>query len=1241
VFSRLVITDEFLQSAIVLQAVETTLKEQDAQFSPTGYFAALLSLLTQTSSPGQTNKELETPIVYLLDVVAPFTPQPILRAKFTQILALLAPLVIREDASAPLLRSCIGCLESLLLGQDSVAWDLSAAQIGPRRAVSGLLGLSLDHRPKVRKRALEALRKVLVSPPPGPSLDHPAAGMCAESAMTSLRDLAERTTKAKKERKDNQSYHDPSLMHGLQLVKVLASSSGGWPSKKIEPLCELLLDIARGGNDHLTVAVFEVFEMIFEGMADETASSKLPHLLEIISEMRPQRSDVQLLPSWVAILSRAYDIRSQIEPDDTFHDLPAIFDTVAQFLQSPFENIRISASECLISFLANCVPRRILLDVSIYDEKVLSKLAGTVTDLLTVPYHAAWAQTFGVIGAMFDVLRWRASPLLFDIVRTLGEMRSSPAFTGRKEADQVIGKAIRAMGPEAVLEILPLNLTQPSKDASGRAWLLPLLRDHVSNANLGHFRSILVPLSEYMFDRVLRHGSSEKTMEIKIYETVIHQIWSMLPGYCDLPLDLEQAFDQAFAELLANLLYQQVDLRLDICRALQTLVESNQAVASITEEDDDLILQSRVSQDAAKKNLEYIGSFAGNFLAVLFNVYGQTAMQSRTPILQTINAFVSVTPEPTLMETFDRVCNLLGDSLRKSSKQPGADKIPPGSDDEIPGTRHTLMDLVITMSVYLPRASFGVLFEIASLALFNDTDPQLQKKAYKLIPRLAQSSVGKAALVERHSELQDLLTNSAEKVSAPARRERLAAIAALIPLVPDSALHFIPSVLSEVVICCKEHNERARAAAFDLLVLMGGRMKSARGALIDNSKVPHLPSDAAPATASLEEFFTMVSAGLAGSTPHMISASITAITRILYEYHESLEPQVLADLVQTMDLFLTSNNREIVRSVLGFVKVCTISLPRKMVEERLSSLIPNLMVWSHEHKGHFRSKVKHIIDRMVRRFGFDTVYRHCPEPDRKLITHIRKTKERAKKQSAAAKEAGQEAGQGGRGAKKPVGQFESEFDQALYSSDESEVSSASEDDVPGVRGKRGKGAGGAYIVEDDDEPLDLLDRKTLASISSTKPTTVRRHARSKAKTDADGKLVIGVGAEDEDADDMMDVDPADAEETSGVGAYAAAVGDKDAPKRGLRGKLKWSNKRARGVEDDEPDDLIHRVSAPRQVAKEKRRDVRSHNGPSGSKASNRAGKGAIHSKRQAPGQEKRRGPFVSGKVGKLTAKRNR
>ncbi|KAI1817140.1 NUC173 domain-containing protein [Poronia punctata] len=1223
------------QTVVILKAVDETLKEQDTSPTPTGYFAALLALLDQSFSSDKGNKEIIPSIVYLLDVVTPFAPQALLRAKFTQILTLLAPVLLIAGADAPLLKPSIGCLESLLLAQDSTAWKLATSEISPRRAVAGLLHLSLDPRPKVRKRAQDALRKVLKNPPPSPSLDHPASDLCAETAMNSLSELAAKAAISRKQKKAAAAEHEPALIHALQLVKTIASASGGWPTKNLESLCELLLSIAKSGNDHMTMAVFDIFEMIFEGMADEVASAKLPRLLEVISEMRPSSQDTQLLPPWIAILSRGYDVSAQIEPEDTFLKLPDLFAMISEFMESPSHNIRVSASECLISFVANCIPDQVIAEPSIYDEKVLEKIARLAENLISVKYQAAWMETFNVLGAMFDALRWRADPIMRNVARNIGEIRGNDSFVGKKQADEVIGKAIRAMGPEAVLSVLPLNLIKPVKGEAGRAWMLPILRDYVCNTNLQHFKTELVPLSEAMFQRVLDHGDAPKTMEVKIYETIVNQTWSILPGYCDLPLDLTVAFDQAFAEMLANLLYKQVDLRLYVCRALRSLVESNQAIVAI-EDGDELLLQSRVSKAEAQKNLVYLGGFSGNLLAVLFNVYSQTLPQSRGPILQTINAYLSITPEQEVVATFDRVSAMLATAINETSAE-GKSKSQ-NSQEKMPSTSQTLMDLVITMSVYLPRQSFGTLFNIASIIIVKNDEPQLQKKAYKLIPRLADSETGKTVLRERYTELQALLLSSADKVSAPARRERLAAMVALLPFIPDDSLHFVPSVLSEVVICCKENNEKARTTAYDLLVMMGQRLEQAKGKQIDNSKVPHMPDNAPAVTASIEEYFTMVSAGLAGSTPHMISASITALTRVLYEFRESVNQEVLSDLVQTMDLFLTSNNREIVKSVLGFVKVCVISLPTEMMLPRLPTMVPNLMVWSHEHKGHFKAKVKHIVERMIRRFGYDPVDKSCPEADRKLLINIRKTKERSKRKRDAAKAQGN--GDDEQNSKRR-GRFESEYDEALYSSEDSDASDDSDADEDGASRKAKKG-GNAYIMEDEDEPLDLLDRNALASISSTKPGKLRKAGKTKMKTDMDGKLVVG--EDDDGADDAMVIDTPG--EGGGVGAYVAALKGKDAGYRGRGGRLKFSNKRGQtDDEDDEEMDVDEKdVSAIKSHVNKARgggqfrgaRGARGGGRGGGSFRGNRSGKGGIASGRRGLGEEKRRGssgPF-GGKVGK-------
>ena len=632
---------------MVLNAIEDTLRDQGHDFTPTAYFAALLALLSQAISKasGIVNKELATAVVYLLDTVVSSVPTPLLRSKFSQILTSLAPALTQQDVEAPLLRHSMGCLETLLLAQESTAWTLPQTQVGPRGAVAGILSLAVDHRPKVRKRAQEALTKVLKNPPPSPSLDHPAADMCAETALYSLREVSQTVGKKHKGKLSATEENQPSVMHALQLVRTIAAASGGWPSKKIDSLCEVLLNLSKSNNEYIAMTSFGVFETMFAGMANETSSAKLPRLLEAVSDMRPAQNDSQLLPPWIAVIARGYDVSAQMDAEETFSKLPELFEMVSGFLASPSHNIRTSASECLISFTATCIPRSVILEPSVYDEKTLEKIGKSAVNLLSVKYQTAWMEVFNVLSALFESLRWRSAPYLNEIIKLIGDLRGNEAFNGKKEADAVLSAAIAAAGPEVVLEVLPLNLNNSQSGEQGRVWLLPLLRDNVMNATIRHFRSEFVPLSEMMFQKVLDHGGKEKTMAVKIYETLVNQIWSILPGYLTLPLDLPESFDQSFAELLSNLLYQQTQLRTDVCRGLQALVEASQQIAAVNDGEEDLLVQHRITKEAAQKNLSHLSSFAGNLLAVLFNVYSGTLPHHRGYILQCINAYLSITPE--------------------------------------------------------------------------------------------------------------------------------------------------------------------------------------------------------------------------------------------------------------------------------------------------------------------------------------------------------------------------------------------------------------------------------------------------------------------------------------------------------------------------------------------------------------------------------------------------------------------
>lgn len=109
-----------------------------------------------------------------------------------------------------------------------------------------------------------------------------------------------------------------------------------------------------------------------------------------------------------------------------------------------------------------------------------------------------------------------------------------------------------------------------------------------------------------------------------------------------------------------------------------------------------------------------------------------------------------------------------------------------------------------------------------------------------------------------------------------------------------------------------------------------------------------------------------------------------------------------SEIFTTLLVFLTSANREIVKSTLGYIKLSIHTLPTDLLQPHLKDLVPALLRWSHDHKNHFKAKVRHIFERMLRRFGWTDVYSCAGEEEAaKVLVNIKKRKERAKRKKNA------------------------------------------------------------------------------------------------------------------------------------------------------------------------------------------------------------------------------------------------
>ncbi|GEQ69724.1 hypothetical protein JCM33374_g3398 [Metschnikowia sp. JCM 33374] len=1152
--------------ALILSAVEENIEEQKNEKTPVAYFVSFLALLDQAVVDDKvTEVSVATAAAYFLDLVSPFTPKALLKQKFAPILTKLAPVLTSPGADASLVKSSIGSLETLLLAQDNQQW-LSTGNVSPKRALVGMLELSFDPRPKVRKRAQEAVQKILSNPPPSPSPLHNSAGLCADLALQRLVSLIESAPKSKKHSTNKES--NSAIIHTLQLITAITSANA-WPADKVDSLCDILLDVSRTSDQYMVSSAFSAFDGLFSSMSHEIDIDRFTRVLDIIFDLKPPVDDTHLAASWLAVVANGFQSFAKLSPEICLGKIQKIVPSISDFLASETKDIYISASQCLIAIISESIPDNFLLQPSqtngitaeIYEnvDEVISFIAEFIEkELLSIKYQHATKEILEVASAAVTKLRTRSNPDFIAILDIVGQWRSNEVenFPHNKEAEDFIAACVSTMGPEVVLSSLPLNLTASNKNEPGRAWLLPILRDNVRFASLSYYQQNILPLVEF-FGEKINAAANKDSMHIKIFQTIVDQVWDLLPHFSDLPKDLPTAFTDEFAASLADLLYSNVELRVVICNALRLMVESNLAYASGALADDQLI-QEEFPIERANENVAYLASKASNILSVLFNVFSSTLPETRSFVVETINVYLQIIPKADLEVTFDKVCGLLKKALEDEATETEAPK-----KTDPPRLSVTMMDLIVAMAKYVPETSYNALFAIFSSTVTMSQNAMMQKRAFRIITKLSEAEFGEQAIVRFITEIERVFVETTNSTHTSARASRLAAMMYLIKVLPESDLHFIPSILQEVIMSTKDVNERSREAAYGLLIQMGRKMQ--QGGVVQNGKVAGFDPETPPSEASLTNFFTMVSAGLAAQSTHMISASITAISCIVYEFKDDLPQDVLIELASTVELFLTHNSREIAKSAIGFVKVEVLSLPEDFIRANLNEMLGKLMRWSHEHKNHFKSKVKHIVERLIRKFGIEAVEQAIPEEDRKLVANIKKTKARAKKRDAAEEET--EGKTDGKSTKK----FMSAYEEAVYDSDSDE----SEDEAEPAPSKTSRNkASDKFILDTGDEPLNLLDRQTLAHISSSKPKKFTKKDVEKHNVEMkNGKIVFK---------DMVKAndDPL-ANSGSGIDAYLDAV--KQAPVRGQKNKLKFKKSK----DEDDWSDSEDEKPAPRSAQKGK------------------------------------------------------
>ncbi|KAF8973157.1 NUC173-domain-containing protein [Flammula alnicola] len=1135
--------------ANLLIALESTFKDQRTEATPTAYFAALLTTLDGTIQKKDIALEdgaILPAELYLLALVAPFVAAPVIRSNLNTLLSLTAPLFPALNQHAPALRSQLSLYHAIFQSLDRTQLDVQ----GVRQTFASILQLCIDPRPKVRRKAADVIKDLLANPP-SPLICHPYAERVAEWVLNSLTEINAGPFAKGKGAKHAPSPGAEAAIHVLAFLRPIVPYL---PSESLPPITNILLTLPRLGNTYLSQSAYSIMSDIFSASVEDESNnigSQLSEVLKVVLSSPPSKSDFILSASWVQVLGGALVAHNAVDSKAASSELNKVWKSVWNFLDSTDASTRKAAAQSLANISSCFTPA--LIATAIADKEgtsTIHKIIAQVTKALdSLAYARSIPEILSIISSLITNLQHRTSKtsptaaeiLLSPLIVRIADLRISKGFEYKEAADATLSVAMRVLGPAVLLELLPLNL-EPSSRAPGaepRAFLLPLLAQPHSSP-LSHFVSYFVPLSERMFDLQQKAETGGRQSEGKVWSVLVGQVWAGLAGYCTSTADLKQSLGPEFSQLLSQLLYGVPDLRTSILRALKIMVDSNAALANASEEEV-AALSSSLSQREAQENINFLRTQVESWLAVLFNVYGSVGRDSRGLIGDVITSWASIAGTQETHSAFLKVVQLFKTNLPAAQKTPGN----ASANGDIGNMTTTSQDILVLLLPNLSAADSQALFELClTPEVLSCRDNGVQKRGYKILAKLVDSAkvtVDAEVILRKLDDMTEGLTPAAKK-------DRFTLLASLIGLLPSTSMHVIPSLIPEAVLGTKEPSEKARTAAFDVILAMGKKMSS--GGVVKRSMVDGMEEDGADAAANIEEFMTMVAGGLAGASPHMISATVTAISRLVFEFKDTISPNMLNEILTTLLVFLSSANREIVKSILGFVKLAVHTLPADLVRPHLKELVPALL------------NCRHIFERMLRRFSWEEVYSCAGEEEAaKVLINIKKRKERAKRKKASKTEEEGEEEEPSH-VKAAAGDA---FEDVLYGSESELDDSDDENEAPAAGSKHKNTAQGVRLRMDDDEPMDLL------SGAATRVTNAKSNRRrqpgqdaSHFKTDEEtGKMIIDA---DSDAEEAAAQNPA--LDVAGS-AYRESITSVDGFTRGPNGKIKFNKdtKKRRREED--------------------------------------------------------------------------
>ncbi|KAF2078694.1 hypothetical protein CYY_000065 [Polysphondylium violaceum] len=1157
----------------VLQAITDLIKFKKAPITPTSYFALILTTLNEKTYKESQKQDL----IKLFSTILQRVPPQIVKSKSMEIIEIMRGTLDKYTGVASnlsntqfsvddqmVIKSSIYCLGYVLVLAENQQWQLPEFL----RSYSSLLTLAIYQHSKIRQKATEQIIFILnsvgaISSQQKGSILHKQLASVSSSFSHEIFSTITMDTMAK-------SYFCLNIVN--EFLSLL-------PPSMISLLIEDMIKLTTYANSSLTSACYKAIGSLFF-KSNSLSGMQIQQIIDVLYQFPPPPLDLKSAVSYTDLLSQAYLYFTKLDRKLCNQHIHKYFTTLMNNFGSDKTDITNATMDGFRGVIFDCINEDVIAQATNNSQakSPLHIIIETLESGLRIQFKPSWDQILLIIQALYEQLGPHAYPLLNQSLINMDALFHSPDFHYQAHIHQVYITVFQCIGPKNFLSILPLNLDSPphSKERVNRNWLLPLLRDNIKYTNLSFFIEYFLPLANDMKTKARNAEGEGLYVEARNLDILYSQVWDLLPGFLNHPVDADQSF-KLIARNLGTLLTEEVGLRNTLCTSLSLMINRLKETETTKPLPFVPLRKSyhNMTQERAKELLKSVAIFSRNYLPILFNIFPTSNQDQRYFIINAIESFVSITDSATLNSIFKSLITKLLEALAEEGiNKKGADaKMDTGmtTAEKKKTKKYYLTDLTLGFVKHLDEENIKVLYKVIKPQL-KCSDTGLQKRSYKILVKICEHH--ESFILQNMHKIKSLLVSDIMQSPSNIKKNRLKCLKEIITSLSANSkkqqqqqqqnqeqeddaddeeetndsnnntdkattghfkiktgwtqlkTKFIPSMIPEIILCTKETNIKCREISNELLIELGKIMCIISMKLTKPKRgVPMEETEAIAHTEAIQEYIQLIMAGLASLTTHMVSASIVSIARIVHYFRDCITEEFVDNLFKTLMILLASPNRDVVKAVFGFVRVVIASYrDSDLIQPHLEMLINGLAKWGSIDKNYFRVIIQILLDRLIKKYGFEAIYELVPEDFKKVITNMKKKKERQEKLKEQAKEEGHSA-------------YDDSKSQRDYSDNEDMIENDSDDDANRASDdddadieeflfnvkKKNKKDEANWIIKEGDEPLDFMDRNVMNHLktkTSTGPSTTAKGHKIKEnpfETDGDGRMVIESSDDEKDA----------------------------------------------------------------------------------------------------------------------------